>query len=55
MSLSAFSAHITFSYFSDPLVQSYMELETEHVEMTLPWDRLWQQLNDISLSAKSVF
>lgn len=30
------SAPITFSYFSDPLVQSYTECETERVEMAAP-------------------
>lgn len=34
------STAITFSYFSDP-VQSYKQLETELVEMTLQWDWLW--------------
>lgn len=34
------STAITISYFSD-LLQSYKQLETELVEMTLQWDWLW--------------
>lgn len=55
-SLSGFldtGARITFSYFPDPLAQSYMEFETEHVEMTLSAGSAL--LDAIFLSAKSVF